>query len=754
MKSSSDELPLMSYAFTSCLAHLASLPAEDPLWLEYANTASSSYYSERSSPIRDILKRAFHWPADITSTKCQQLVQAFSQAGYDLNEANDPACRGAILNSCYANIKELRKDSSGWQGYVEMIPLLINLGADVNLYPEGQSSNIKLAILGGLKSVYETVANHPNFDPQVMDSQGRTVLHHVVAMGQTKWALEFLNRTDIDVNAQDASGSTPLHFAVRTEKQEVVEKLLATYGIRVDLIDVDGKTPLTLATYWGLKRIALAFIEQSQAFPLPERDAVHALVLAARHGDKDIVDALLAKAHYRGLSFHMDESGKTLIHIAAAEDWADVLTRCLHQASDININQIDHSGGTALHYAAKYGCTQSCEVLLNYGASACLQNRMGRTAPQEAADAGYKDTLMALVRQTHLLDVNQRDHLGRNLLHWAATFDCLEAMEILCDIPGAQLTRRDNQGRMPVDYAWVCQCPAVGKLLSQKLTTSFPDAPKHGYKWKEAYSNAELPPTMRTDPPKPVQLTEQEWQLKAENEAREARWATGCWALVNRESLTGSGTAESAGKGNQGQHVPQPDRAAQDDGVPYRPRDPDRRSPSPLRNYTGQYDAPMPGNRYNEHDLHQKAPYTAPYDPSYRRQEAHASPYLATDPRDSGAYYPERDDRYHPEPRYRRSPDPSMPYRTGDSRRYSPQPPAPPPPEAKSYYERPYEAPPPQKARYNPQPPSVRPEHYSRAPMQPRPPPSPNGTHSSSGQSRSKRRPYYRDRSREREHSR
>ena len=344
VKQKPDELPLMSYAFNSCLAHLSSLPANDPLWLEFADTSSSSYYTERSSPMHSILKRAFHWPNDISTAQCKELVKAFCRGGYDVNKASDPRRRGAILNTCYTNVKDFREDSRGWEGYNEILPLLISLGADVNLYPEGGVSNIKLAILCGNQKIYDSVVKQPNFDPHIVDSDQRTVLHHVIGLGRTQWALQFLDRTDIDVNAQDASGSTPLHMAVRTEKLEVVKSLLSTYGIRVDLTDLDGKTPLTLATYWGLKTIALTFIEQSQAFPLPQKDAVHALVLSARHGDRDLVEVLLTKTRYKGLSFHMDVSGRTLIHLAAMENWSDILKRCLDRADDINVNAIDHSG--------------------------------------------------------------------------------------------------------------------------------------------------------------------------------------------------------------------------------------------------------------------------------------------------------------------------------------------------------------------------------------------------------------------------
>ncbi|KAK7409534.1 hypothetical protein QQX98_008319 [Neonectria punicea] len=136
--------------------------------------------------------------------------------------------------------------------------------------------------------------------------------------------------------------------------------------------------------------------------------------------------------------------------------------------SDVNTDQIDHSGGTALHYGAKLGCTESCRVLLEYGASTRLQDRNGRNAAQMAAEAGFKDTLMLIVREGNV-DANQRDHQGRNLVHWAATLDCLDVMQLICQQPAVDVARRDNSGKLPIAYAWSCQCPKVGRYLSLRM---------------------------------------------------------------------------------------------------------------------------------------------------------------------------------------------------------------------------------------------------------------------------------------------
>ena len=317
--------------------------------------------------------------------------------------------------------------------------------------------------------------------------------------------------------------------------------------------------------------------------------------------------------------------------------------------------------------------------------------------------------------------MNQRDHLGRNLLHWAATFDCPNVMRILCDIPGAELTRRDNQGKMPIDYAWVCQCPMVGKILSQALVKRFPDAPKRSYNWDEAYDNAEPPPIMRATPSRPVKLSAQERRQQVQIAEREARWRIGCWelALIKPPSYEAMNA-----------NVPTADGS---DGAPHRPRDSERQSPASGHSSNKRHDPSNPRSAYDEYDSDPREPRTAPYDPTYAQPGTQYQPpppgpgYGRAD-----SYYTEKDSRDTPRSHSGHSPDPSGFYRS----RHSPRPP--PSPEPTHYNAHRYEdtlRPSP----HDPQPPEGDPRYCYENTRQP----SPVGrAHGSSKKSQPKRRPY------------
>jgi ankyrin repeat protein len=333
----------------------------------------------------------------------------------------------------------------------------------------------------GAWDLYDALLRHPLTNPNAPDERDQGILHALVGEGPLDRIAEVVDTLlDADVNLQDCDGYTPLHIATYRGRADVVRKLLNVPGIRLDLPDKQGRTPLTLATYWGMKSIALVLIEHSQAFPLPEdADMLSPLVLAAKHGHKDLCRQLLERARYRNLDFHIDLSGRGILHHSAINNWADVLADCISRGvssgGELNINKLDHAGKTALHHAVALGNVDACLVLVNAGgASLTLQDRNGRTAAQAAADAGFKDALVALLRSGRV-DPNQRDVDGRNLVHWAATLDCVDVMELVESTStgqgggaGVEWARRDKHGKRPVAIAGMCGSKNVGLFLAAR----------------------------------------------------------------------------------------------------------------------------------------------------------------------------------------------------------------------------------------------------------------------------------------------
>ncbi|KAF4981698.1 hypothetical protein FDECE_17641 [Fusarium decemcellulare] len=462
------EYPFLPYASNHFLWHIDGLPSEDPLWLLFADTARKySIYTlpslsaawpanihYQTSPLRHVL---FH----MQNSYALDLARRFQRHGYDIDEKWSPYSTGKPLQNCCMSARV--------EFYKKAAFLLLELGANPSLPERPYQSNLRLALEAGAWDLYDALFSHPMTDLSARNEQGGTLLHDLVRCGPLDRITEMLDLIEeVDLNAQDREGYTSLHVATTLGREEVVRMLLCKQGIRLNLTDNIGRTPLTLATYWGLKKMALVLIEHSEAFPVAEEGHLSALVLAAKHGDKDICNRLMAACNYQNLNFHLDMAGKGLLHHAAMNDWSDVIETCLRRGGRmINVDQIDHSGRSALHYASRLGNVASCQALVEGGASLTLQDRLGRTAVQDAADAGFKEALILLLRSGRV-DPNQRDIEGRNLVHWAATLDCVDVMELISQMPDVKLHQRDRHGKMPLDIAFICQSKNVGLFLASK----------------------------------------------------------------------------------------------------------------------------------------------------------------------------------------------------------------------------------------------------------------------------------------------
>ncbi|UZP34905.1 hypothetical protein NXS19_002721 [Fusarium pseudograminearum] len=461
-----EKYPFLDYASSHFLWHIEGFARHDPMWLLFSDTAGEKsiwslnslwpegkYYG--TTPLRFVL-------SNMPEAVAFSLARRFQGHGYDMDETWS-SCPGRALQYCCMNA------NSEFGSIVAL--LLLDLGANPNLPKESFLSNLRLALAAEAWDLYDELLCHPMTDLSARNKQGGTMLHDQVECGPIERISEMLDlTTETDLNAQDRDGYTPLHLATSLGREDVVRLLLNKPGIRLDLTDKLGRTPLTLATYWGLKSMALVLIEHSEAFPIARGGHLSALVLAAKHGDKDICERLLAACGYRNLCFHLDMSGKGFLHHAAMNEWGDMIETCLRRGGlTLNIDQIDHSGRSALHYASQLGNYNSCQVLIQGGASLTLQDRLGRTAVQAAADAGFKECLILLL-ESGRVDPSQRDIEGRSLVHWVATLDCVDAMELVSEMPGAKLDQKDRHGKTPIDIAFICKkSKYVGMFLAEKV---------------------------------------------------------------------------------------------------------------------------------------------------------------------------------------------------------------------------------------------------------------------------------------------
>ena len=137
---------------------------------------------------------------------------------------------------------------------------------------------------------------------------------------------------------------------------------------------------------------------------------------------------------------------------AVKEDNSALVLTILEDGT-VNINELDDSKGTVLHYAVKAGRTDIVrELTMVKGLDVNIQDTDGGTALHIAAGSGHTDIVLVLL-QVEGLDVNIQDREGRTALYWAARSGHTDTVQALCTVGGLDVNIQDREGCTALYYA-------------------------------------------------------------------------------------------------------------------------------------------------------------------------------------------------------------------------------------------------------------------------------------------------------------
>jgi hypothetical protein len=136
-----------------------------------------------------------------------------------------------------------------------------------------------------------------------------------------------------------------------------------------------------------------------------------------------------------------DRNGIRAVHIACARGHKDVVAFLGSRGADVNA--VDDSQGTPLHYTASYGFASVCTTLLALGADPTAKNSSGKTAVDYARQQNKPECVavlevvskawatgerdMAAVLQADLSQIGLRFRVRLKLPHTATDAECEQA---------------------------------------------------------------------------------------------------------------------------------------------------------------------------------------------------------------------------------------------------------------------------------------------------------------------------------------
>jgi ankyrin repeat protein len=137
--------------------------------------------------------------------------------------------------------------------FEEMVDLLLENGAKVDIEAIGRHTPIQGAVMGGIPKVLERMISLGAKPDTLMNDDGTTALHAAASLKKPQMA-EILLKHGAKVNAKTNTGITPLLNAVNFNDAECV-RVLVKHGANPDSAAADGMTPRALAEKMNLKDI-------------------------------------------------------------------------------------------------------------------------------------------------------------------------------------------------------------------------------------------------------------------------------------------------------------------------------------------------------------------------------------------------------------------------------------------------------------------------------------------------------------------
>ncbi|XP_066922472.1 ankyrin repeat domain-containing protein 39-like [Clytia hemisphaerica] len=117
-----------------------------------------------------------------------------------------------------------------------------------------------------------------------------------------------------------------------------------------------------------------------------------------------------------------------------------------------DINSVDSSGYTALHYASRNGHNEIVNLLIGYGACVNCVTKAGKDTPlHRAVYVGNLDIVRLLISAG--ASIRQQNVDGQTSLHKAVQRNHTDVVRYLLKMDSEIQTVKDNKSKLPIDYS-------------------------------------------------------------------------------------------------------------------------------------------------------------------------------------------------------------------------------------------------------------------------------------------------------------
>ena len=376
--------------------------------------------------------------------KVKTILQSTSEV--DINKTVDSKGRNLLHLACE-------------HGHINMVRLLVSLGADVN--KSGHSyrkfTPLSLAVLNNHTSIVSALVSEFGCNCNDRVSLHTACEHDDLSMVKT------LIECGASVYSRDVYGNTLLHATARNQRKETTQALLKYLTGDPNIKNAEGRTPLHIACVCGNLDGVKLFIKHGASVNVKDNHSNTPFSLAVLNNHTSIVSALVSEFGWNpnegldraclhgtlslGMTKTLIECGaNTLLHLTAKYGRNETMQALIKDfESDPNIKSKE--GKTPLHIACRWGNLDGVKLLIKHGASVNDLDTHSNTPLSLAVQhvSHHERIILTLVTE---LGCNPNDGVS---LHTACKYNDISSVFTLVKC-GASVNDRDVEGNTPLYY--------------------------------------------------------------------------------------------------------------------------------------------------------------------------------------------------------------------------------------------------------------------------------------------------------------
>uniref|UniRef100_H2YPY9 Ion transport domain-containing protein n=1 Tax=Ciona savignyi TaxID=51511 RepID=H2YPY9_CIOSA len=368
-------------------------------------------------------------------------------------------------------------------GHVEIVQLLLNQGADFQLYDNDLMTALHFACSEGSTDIVRLILREeikPMFHRKMMlrpDAGKNTCLHVTVSKGHRDLTLELiawagkLDEVVHFVNLSRAHNVTPLHIAAAQGHIEIT-KLLIESGARVNARNDSLATPILLAAQHNNFTIVELLLSYNAELEIRDKDNLTPLLVVCKHGHLETISWLVENNADVTAN---DKNDKNCLMLAVEEKRTLAVqvyvnyimkynTRLLkYDAIRKLLDETDKNANSVLHIAAKKGYLPIIRILLEHDARIDPKNEDESTPVHIAAFHGQHMALKELLDHDKTM-INSLDENANTALHLSSMEGHTTCIKVLLE-HGANVGLRNTRQWTALD----CACSKGFELTAVEL---------------------------------------------------------------------------------------------------------------------------------------------------------------------------------------------------------------------------------------------------------------------------------------------